>query len=73
MKTTVEIDDDLLERAKQALSTGTIKQTVERSLEAVVRRKALEHLAAAAGKMDLDLTAAGLRLQRRKRLGRVPR
>ena len=37
MKTTVDIDTELLDQAKQVLKTRTIKATVDRSLEAVIR------------------------------------
>ena len=73
MKTTVDIDTNLLVRAKQLLQTRTIKDTVEKSLEAVIREHALERLANAAGSFDLDLTAKTLRLQRRKRASDAPR
>ena len=73
MKTTVDIDTALLGRAKQLLNTRTIKDTVEKSLETVIRRDALERLANAAGSLDVDFTAASLRRQRRKRTPRAAR
>jgi hypothetical protein len=73
MKTTVDINATLLERARRVLQTRTIKDTVDRSLEVVIQRGALEELANAAGTVDLDLTVAGLRRQRRKRTLRAPR
>lgn len=73
MKTTVDIDTDLLEQAKRVLKTRTIKDTVDRSFETVIRQGALERLANAAGSFDLDLTAQSLRQQRRKRTVRAPR
>ena len=73
MKTTVDIDTELLEQAKQVLNTRTIKATVDRSLEAVIRQGAFERLAAAAGSVDLDLTIGSLRRQRRRGGARAPR
>lgn len=35
MRTTIEIDRDLLERVKRALGTSTYRETVERALERV--------------------------------------
>jgi hypothetical protein len=73
MKTTVDINTELLEQARRVLKTRTIKETVERSFETLIRYDALERLANAAGTIDLDLTAKALRRQRRKRTSRVPR
>jgi predicted O-methyltransferase YrrM len=73
MKTTVDIDSDLLEQAKRVLKTRTIKDTVDRALGTVIRYDALERLANAAGTLDLDLTATSLRQQRRIRRGRASR
>lgn len=67
MKTTLEVDQVLLQQAKTILGTRTTKDTVEQSLRTVVRQKALEQLADAAGKIDLDLTVERLRKQRRDR------
>lgn len=73
MKTSISINTDLLERARRRLKTRTIKDTVEKSLEHVVRQEALERLSASAGAFDLDLTAATLRRHRRKRTPRGSR
>ena len=73
MKTTLEIDRDLLDQAQKALGTATIKDTVEKSLKETVRRRQLQALADALGTIELDLTPAELRRQRRKRAVRVPR
>lgn len=73
MKTTVDINADLLEQARRVLKTRTIKDTVDRSFETVIRYDALERLANAAGSVDLDLTARTLHQQRRKRTARAPR
>jgi len=71
MKTTLEVDEELLKKAKEILGTQTIRETVEKSLQAVVRQNALHRLADSLGKVDLvDLTVEGLRKQRRARLPR---
>ena len=67
MKTTVEIDIPLLKKAKAALGSSTIKDTVNGSLREVVRRAGLEALADALGTIPIDLTVEQLRARRKKR------
>ncbi len=67
MKTTVEMDEHLLERARRILGKDTIKDTVEESLRRVVRQRALEELADSLGTFDIDMTPEKLRRMRRKR------
>ena len=71
MKTTLDVDEVLIEKAKKILGTRTLKETVDRSLRAVVRQKALEALAGAAGTLDMRLTVGKLRQQRRERTPRA--
>ena len=73
MKTTLEIDPELLKQAKKALGTATIKDTVHKSLGAVVRRQKLRALGDSLGHIPLDLTAERLLGQRKKRLPHVSR
>ena len=73
MKTTLEVDKVLLHQAKQILGTHTIKDTVEQSLRTVVRQKALERLANAAGSIALDLTVERLTKQRKRRIPHASR
>lgn len=73
MKTTIDIDHDLLREAQKALGTGSIKGTVERSLRTVIQQSRLQHLADALGSIPLDLTTDRLRHQRRKRTPHVSR
>ena len=68
MKTTIDIDQDLLRKAKKALGTDSIKGTVERSLRTVIEHRQLQNLADALGTIPLDLTTDRLRQQRRKRM-----
>ena len=67
MKTTVELDQKLLRKAKQALGTQTIKETIHASLNQVVRQRKLQTLADALGTIPLDLTLSQLQAQRGKR------
>jgi Arc/MetJ family transcription regulator len=62
-KTTLEIDTALLQKAKEILGTLTIRETVEKSLQVVLRQKALSELASLAGKVDI-ISAEALRKQR---------
>jgi Arc/MetJ family transcription regulator len=67
MKTTIEIDQQLLRQAQKTLGTETIKGTVEASLRTVIQRGQLQKLADALGTIPLDLTPDQLRSQRHKR------
>lgn len=67
MKTSVEIDEKLLAEVRRILGTETLRETIEKSFEEVVQRKALEQSAQWLGKIDLDLTRESIRKQRRKR------
>lgn len=67
MKTTLDIDKELVDEAKSILGTRTLRETVERSLRAVVRQNALDRVADSAGSIDLDLTVAQLKKQRKRR------
>ena len=73
MKTTIEIDRQLLRQAQKTLGTETIKGTVEASLRTVVQRGQLQKLADALGTIPLDLAPAQLRAQRHKRTPHVSR
>jgi len=73
MKTTLEVDEVLLDQARDILKTRTIREPVEQSLRTVVRHKALERLADSAGTIALDLTRERLRTQRRRRALHAPR
>jgi Arc/MetJ family transcription regulator len=73
MKTTIEIDQQLLRQAQKTLGTDTIKGTVEASLRTVIQRSRLQKLADALGTIPLDLTPGQLRSQRHKRLSHVSR
>ena len=73
MKTTIDIDPELLREAQKALGTTTIRGTVDASLRASIRQRQLQALANALGTIPLELTPERVRRQRRKRTGHVPR
>lgn len=50
MRTTMDIDDKLLNGAKAALGAKTKKETVERSLQEVIRRQRIQALLDRQGK-----------------------
>ena len=73
MKTTIEIDQQLLRQAQKTLGTDPIKGTVEASLRTVIQHSQLQKLAHALGTIPLDLTPGQLRSQRHKRPFHVSR
>jgi len=73
MKTTIDIDQQLLRQAQKSLGTETIKGTIEASLRSVVQQAQLQKLADALGTIPLDLTTDQLRRQRHKRTPHVSR
>lgn len=52
MKTTIDIDQNLLRAAQKALGTDSIKGTVERSLRTVIQHNRLQSFADALGATD---------------------
>jgi Arc/MetJ family transcription regulator len=55
MKTTVEIDDNLIREAMKALKVSTKREAIETGLREIVRRKNLAALRKELGTFDLDL------------------
>lgn len=55
-KTTVVLDDTLLQKAKEATGAKTKKETIERALHEIVRRHQRELLVREMGTFDLDLS-----------------
>ena len=53
MRTNIDIDDRLLQRAKRSLGTQTKKATVEEALRQVVRIKAQAGIRRLRGKIEL--------------------
>lgn len=72
-KTTVEIDEELLEEVQKLLGTSTLTDTLHESMSFVKHQRQLQDLADNLGKLELDLTPEKLRRHRRKRAGREPR
>jgi Arc/MetJ family transcription regulator len=56
MKTTIVINDELLEEAMKATKARTKKEAIEAGLRELVRRKNLEALRKELGTFDLDLS-----------------
>lgn len=66
-KTTVELDEKLLERARRAVGASTMRETLEAGLRSLVAHAEREKLRLELGTFDLALTPAGLRRDRRAR------
>jgi Arc/MetJ family transcription regulator len=54
MSTNIDLDRDLLDRARTALSGAGIKETVEEGLRRIVAERSLHDLAALVGEMAED-------------------
>jgi Arc/MetJ family transcription regulator len=65
-KTTIVIDDKLLEAAIRATGAKSKRQAIEEGLKELVRKKNLEALRKELGIFDLDLTLAGLEKLRKE-------
>ena len=66
-KTTVELDEKLLERARRAVGARTMRETIEAGLRALVAHARREKLRQELGTFDLDLTLDELLRDRRAR------
>jgi Arc/MetJ family transcription regulator len=64
---TVVIDDNLLDEARQALGTRSIRATIEAGLREAIRKQRLEELRRSLGTLDLNLTAKDLERLRNER------
>jgi Arc/MetJ family transcription regulator len=56
VRRTVVVDDRLLEEARQALGTRSIRATIDAGLRELVRARRLRALRDALGSIELDLT-----------------
>ncbi len=56
MRTTIEIDDRLLEEAKRLTSVKTKKELIDLSLRELIRKRRIEHLLSQFGRCPVDLT-----------------
>jgi len=64
VRTTIDVDEDLLKEAMDLLGAKTKREAVRRSLEALVQERRRERLRAKLGKMDLDLPLHSLEAMR---------
>jgi len=55
MRTTLDIPDDLMERARRAASLQTKRETVLAGLDELIRKAQREQLRAMAGKVELQV------------------
>lgn len=60
MRTTIVIDDRILEQARRLTGVSTKKDLVNLSLRELVRQKRRQRLGSKLGKMDLSLTPVEL-------------
>ena len=65
MRTTIDLDEDLVREAMTLLGVKTKREAVTRSLEALIRQRRRERLRARLGKVDLDLSLEELEAMRR--------
>ncbi len=56
MRSTIDIDDKLLEEAKKLTSIKTKKELLNLSLRELIRKKRIEHLLSLYGSSPIDLT-----------------
>ena len=56
MRTTVDLDDDLVKEAMDLLGVKTKRAAIQRSLQEMIRRERRERLRGRLGRLDLQLT-----------------
>ncbi|HEC98693.1 MAG TPA: type II toxin-antitoxin system VapB family antitoxin [Nitrospirae bacterium] len=56
MRSTIDINDELLEEAKKLTSIKTKKELLNLSLKELIRKKRIEHLLSLYGSSPIDLT-----------------
>ena len=64
MRTTVDLDEELVREVMDLLGVKTKRQAIQRSLEALVKQKKRERLRAKLGNLDLDLSLEELEWMR---------
>lgn len=72
MRTTLDIDRELLERAKKVLGASTFTEAIERSLDQAIARAELEALLERVRAEDLVWSLDALRDYRRRSRGDAP-
>lgn len=65
MRTTLELNEKLLQEAMKLLGVKTKREVVERALEALVAQERRERLRAKLGRLDFNLTLKDLHEMRR--------
>jgi Arc/MetJ family transcription regulator len=55
MRTTVDLPEDLLEEARKATDSKTMRETIVLGLQELIKKDKRERLLQLAGKIDLDL------------------
>lgn len=65
MRTTLELNEELIQEAMKLLGVKTKREAVERALEALVAQERRERLRAKLGRLDLALTIEQLNEMRR--------
>jgi len=64
VRTTVDLDEELVREVMDLLGVKTKRQAIQRSLEALVKQKKRERLRAKLGNLDLDLSLEELKWMR---------
>jgi Arc/MetJ family transcription regulator len=67
MRTTVDLDDQLMEEALSITHAGTKKAVIEQALRELVNAHKREQLIARIGSGDIDMTHEDLKAMRRSR------
>ena len=65
MRTTLDLPEDLVERARRAAGTRTKRETVIQGLKGILHDRACARLLALRGKVDFPIEARDLRSRRR--------
>jgi len=60
MRTTLDLDEELLKEVMALLGVRTKREAVSRSLEALIQQRRRERLRDKLGKLDLDLSVEDL-------------
>jgi Arc/MetJ family transcription regulator len=55
MRTTVDLPEELLEEARRATDSKTMRETIVLGLEELIKKSKREELRKLAGKIDLDI------------------
>ncbi len=58
MRSTIDIDDKLIEKAKKLTGVKTKKEVIHISMKELIRKKKLEHLLSLYGKSPIDISVS---------------